>query len=135
MGENLKNTRTPEGIKQLIELQAVITVLCSLGYLVFAGKFQALSAITGGVIAIVPNALFARKLFQYRGARAARQIVRGFYLGESIKFLTTLLMFALVFKYFKVYPLALFITYILALMCLWFSPLIVANKLNRPESD
>lgn len=135
MGENLKDKRAYKGIKNLIELQAVLTGLCSLGFLTFSGKLQALSAIIGGLIAIIPNMLFARKLFQYQGARAAGQIVKGFYLGEAIKFLSTLVLFALVFKYLRTYPLALFTTYILVLMTHWFSPLIFANKLNRPESD
>lgn len=135
MGEHLKDKRALKGVKKLIELQVVIAGMSSLLFFILAGKYQALSALAGGFIAIVPNLLLARKLFQHQGARAAGKIVKSFYLGEAIKFLSTLVLFALVFKYTKAYPLAIFITYILVLMTYWFSPLIFDNKQNRPESD
>nr|WP_302473904.1 ATP synthase subunit I [Legionella sp. PL877] len=95
--------------------------------LVSSGK-QAMSAMLGGLVAIIPAALFARKLFRYQGARAARQIVKGFYLGEALKILSSIILFILVFLLFSLDPIAFFFTYILVLMTHWFAPLFFANK-------
>jgi len=56
------------------------------GYAVL-GWTGAYSLLLGGLICAIPNAYFAVKAFQYRGARAAQKIVRAFYLGETIKLL------------------------------------------------
>ena len=82
----------------------------------------------GGIVAIVPSALFAKNMFRYQGARAARQIVKSFYFGEALKILSTAILFALVFIVYKVAPLAFFFTYIMVLMTYWLAPLLFANK-------
>ncbi|KTD24093.1 ATP synthase protein I [Legionella maceachernii] len=119
----------------MLGIQLLTSVLISLVLLLIFGKKEAMSALLGGMVAIVPSALFARKLFQYQGARAARQIVKGFYLGEALKIVSSVILFALVFMLFKIAPLAFFFTYIVVLMNYWLAPLIFANKQNRPESD
>ncbi|WP_234802469.1 MULTISPECIES: ATP synthase subunit I [Legionella] len=123
------------GVKRMLGIQLLTSVLISLVLLLIFGKKEAMSALLGGMVAIVPSALFARKLFQYQGARAARQIVKGFYLGEALKIVSSVILFALVFMLFKIAPLAFFFTYIVVLMNYWLAPLIFANKQNRPESD
>ena len=102
--------------------------------LLFSGMLAAISAGLGGLVSIVPNAYFARKLFQYQGARAARQIVNNFYKGEAMKLLLTVALFAMVFKWFNIVPWVFFVVYIVTQMVFWFSPLIF-NHQNRPESD
>jgi ATP synthase protein I len=57
----------------------------------------ALSALGGGLIAVVPQAYFAVLAFRWRGARSARGIVRSGYAGEAGKFLLSVMGFALVF--------------------------------------
>lgn len=135
MGENVKDRRAVKGIRYLLFIQLVTSVLISLGLLLVFGEREAISALLGGFVAIVPNVLFAKKLFRYRGARAARQIVKGFYVGEALKLFSTIVLFTLVFIYYRIAPLAFFLTYILVLMNHWFTPLIFDNKQNRPESD
>lgn len=135
MGENVKNKLGVSGVKRLLGIQLLTSVLISLGLLLIFGEREAISAMLGGLIAIVPSALFARKLFRYQGARAARQIVNSFYVGEALKILSSIILFTLVFVLFKIIPLAFFSTYIVVLMNYWFAPLIFANKQNRPESD
>lgn len=50
---------------------------------------------------MIPNAYFAHKVFRYRGARAAKKIVRELYTGETIKLLLMGAGFALSFLYVK----------------------------------
>jgi ATP synthase protein I len=57
----------------------------------------ALSALAGGLVAVVPQAYFAYRLFSQRGARAAQQVARAGYAGEVVKFLLTIAGFAMVF--------------------------------------
>ena len=113
---------------------ALCLLACVPVYMIF-GKLTAQSVLLGGLVALIPNFLFARKLFQHQGARAARQIVRNFYAGEFIKILSTALLFTVVFLFCEVSPPAFFLTYIVMIMTHWFAPLIIDMKQNGPESD
>ncbi len=55
------------------------------------------SALSGGLVAIVPQAWFASMAFRRRGARSARAIARSSYAGEVGKFLLSVAGFAVVF--------------------------------------
>jgi ATP synthase protein I len=57
----------------------------------------ALSFLLGGVIQCVPNWYFARQVFKFSGAAAARSVTQSFYRGEVGKFLLTGIGFALAF--------------------------------------
>ena len=96
--------------------------------LLLSGIMAAKTVILGGLVSIVPNALFARILFKHQGAQVAKQIVKGFYKGEAAKLLLTILMFGLVFSCFKIYPLVFFTVYILVQMLIWFAPLLFNNN-------
>ncbi|MFA5959644.1 MAG: ATP synthase subunit I [Tatlockia sp.] len=122
-----------KGVRRLLEIQCIISAIIALVLLLAFGIQAAFSALLGGMVAIIPIALFARKLFYYQGARAARQIVKSFYIGEALKMLLSMTLFILVFTLLRINPLAFFITYIVVLMCYWFAPLIFANKQNRPK--
>lgn len=65
--------------------------------LVMVGRLSALSFLAGGFIQMGPNWWFARQAFRYTGALSMRQVVTGFYIGESGKFLLSGLLFALLF--------------------------------------
>jgi ATP synthase protein I len=51
----------------------------------------------GGLIAIVPQAYFARLAFRWRGAKSARAIARSSYAGEIGKYVLSIAGFAVVF--------------------------------------
>jgi ATP synthase protein I len=63
--------------------------------------FSAYSAGLGLLIAVIPQLFFAKKVFAKQGARAAKQIIRAFYLGEAIKWSLTFALFAIVFVNIK----------------------------------
>lgn len=88
------------------------------------GVSAAIGALSGGMIVWLPNCYFAYRAFRYRGARAARLIVRAFYAGVTGKILLTAALFALVFVNLK--PLnapAIFIGYICVQTLNWIVPL------------
>ena len=55
------------------------------------------SVAAGGLIAIIPQAWFARLAFRWRGAKSARAIARSSYAGEIGKYLLSIAGFAVVF--------------------------------------
>jgi ATP synthase protein I len=77
---------------------AQIAVLVPLCLLVLAfDEVRAYSALCGGLIAVLPQAWFARLAFRWRGARSARSIARSGYAGEVGKFILSIAGFAVVF--------------------------------------
>lgn len=99
-------------VRAVLLLQLVGCLLLSVLGL-FVGKIAAWSVLAGGLICVIPNAYFAWRAFRYRGARAAREILRSFYQGEAVKFVLTAVLFALVFVWLKpLSPLALFVGFI-----------------------
>lgn len=131
----MKENRNVRGVKKLLAVQLLLCLLVTIVVLISFGEHQSLSALLGGLVAFLPSMLFARKCFRYQGARAARQIVRNFYVGEFLKIFSSILLFTLVFILYEVAPLAFFLTYIAILMTHWFAPLIIDNKQNGPKSD
>lgn len=57
----------------------------------------AYSVLSGGLIAVLPQAYFATLAFRWRGAKSARAIARSSYAGEMGKFLLSVTGFAVVF--------------------------------------
>lgn len=130
-----KNQRGLQGAQRLLMCQLSITGLLAGAAILLSGTTAAISALLGGLVNMIPNAYFARTMFRYQGARAAKQIVNSFYKGEALKIVLSIALFMLVFKFFNIVPLVFFATYIVAQMVFWFAPLIFDNKPDRPESD
>ena len=86
----------------------------------------------GAGISLFPTLLFGRIFFKTRGASAAKKIVSAFYIGETIKILTTIVLFIFVFQWRALAPLFLFLGFIAAqLSCL----LIFSLKRNSRMHD
>lgn len=106
----------------------------ALGF-VLAGPTGGWSAALGGLICWLPSCWFAYRAFRYRGARAARQIVRSFYTGEAGKMLLTMALFTLVFVNLEsVNALALFAGFAGVQLVNWVVPLVMALADNRQTS-
>ena len=74
---------------------ATLTLLC-LPLLAY-DQVVAWSLAAGGLIAIIPQAYFARLAFRWRGANSARAVARSSYAGEIGKFMLSIAGFAVVF--------------------------------------
>ena len=74
---------------------AILVLLCLL--LLASDEVRAYSVLSGGLIAILPQAYFAALTFRWRGARSARAIARSSYAGQVGKFLLSVAGFAAVF--------------------------------------
>ena len=73
----------------------VLVLLCLI--LLASDKVRAYSMLSGGLIAILPQAYFAALAFRWRGARSARAIAHSSYAGQVGKFLLSIAGFAAVF--------------------------------------
>lgn len=101
----------------------------------FWGDSAAKGALIGGLIVWLPNCYFAFRAFRYRGARAARKIVRSFYAGAAGKMVLTAIMFTVVF--INVRPLnalALFLGFAGVQTLSWIVPLALGRSVNRQSS-
>ena len=113
-----------------------ILLLCQLaGSVVFSifalsfGLTAAYSVLLGGLICLLPNCYFAYRAFKFQGARAAREIVRSFYVGEAGKLMLTAILFAIVFSSVKpINPLALFLGFGAVQLIHWLVPFMQSSK-------
>jgi ATP synthase protein I len=77
---------------------AQLAALVVIGLIMLAiDEVLAWSVLSGGLIAIVPQAYFAALAFRWRGARSAQAIARSSYAGEVGKFFLSFAGFAVVF--------------------------------------
>jgi len=106
-------------IKMVLYIQAVVALVASGLWAVFGNALEFKSALLGGMIAVVPNSLFAFKLIQATG-KSYKNIEKAFYLGECIKLLSTALLFGIVIIYVEIsfFPLMLVFTTVLSVF--WF---------------
>ncbi|MFT5789999.1 MAG: ATP synthase protein I [Shewanella sp.] len=81
------------------------------------------SAFLGGVIAVLPNFVFATLAFSHAGASASGKVVQSFFLGEAVKLLLTTVLFAIAFGLLDMAFAPLFATYALGLLIPWTVPL------------
>jgi ATP synthase protein I len=122
-------------IHRFLIVQLIVIGLATIITLLIYGLHEALSAWLGGMVAFIPFIIFAKKAFQYQGARAAKKIVKNFYIGEFLKIISSILLFILVFWWYKVAALVFFLTYIAVIVTHWFAPLFINNEQNGLKSD
>ena len=124
----LDNRGARRGVIRLLLIQAGVTALLALSVWWYAHAGTAGSAVLGGLACMIPSGYFGFRFFKDAGARAAKQIVTAFYLGEGIKIILTVIIFVLVFKYVRVDALAFFGAFIVAQLVYWIAPLVMTNN-------
>jgi ATP synthase protein I len=87
---------------KLVLVQAAVASIISILFFVMWGAQHGLSALAGGVIAVLPNFVFATLAFSHSGASSAVKVIKSFYWGEAVKMLLTIALFSLVFINLKV---------------------------------
>jgi ATP synthase protein I len=107
---------------KLIFLQGVVALIAAVIIYIGWGVNASLSALAGGVVAVLPNFVFALYAFRFMGASKAKQVFASFKRGNGLKFLLTIFLFALIFKLFSVIFLPFFCCYILVMFAGLFAP-------------
>jgi ATP synthase protein I len=83
----------------------------------------AYSALVGGVISIVPNAVFGLILCWYNGARYTEQIMTAFYMGEAAKWFMVIGLFIVTFVWLPLTPVAVLVGFVGAQVIFWLASL------------
>jgi ATP synthase protein I len=108
---------------KLIAFQGFIAVFTAIIIFLGWGVNAGLSAFVGGLVSVLPNYVFAAYSFRYAGASKANQVFASIKRGNGLKFLLTICLFALVFKYFTVMAMPFFCCYILVMFSQWAAPI------------
>ena len=83
------------------------------------GRPQAIAALYGGAVALVPTAYFALRVFRRRADETPDEIVGAIFRGEIGKFALTAVMFAIGVKVFAAQFPALLAAYTACLLAYW----------------
>ena len=100
----MDNNHNKRDAYKVLFVIAIITLAISLLLLFSVGRVAAYSAALGGLACLLPNILFTRFAFRYSAADSVSLVMRWFYIGEAIKIIVTVLIFALSFQVFCVLP-------------------------------
>ena len=116
--EKLENNKQNKfAAYKVLSVIAVIITAIALVLLMAIGRVAAYSAVLGGLACLLPNLLFARFAFRHSASDSVGLVMRWFYVGEAVKIMVTILIFALSLSWIKELNIAaMIITYILALM-------------------
>jgi ATP synthase protein I len=107
--------------------QACVSVVVAAVAWVWVGQIAGMSAMLGGVTAVVPNAFLAARLLQPSRDESAKAMMRSAWLGEIGKLLLTALLFGVIFGFVRpIQPLAVFAGFIAAQLVV-FGGLLVGN--------
>ncbi|RKF22242.1 hypothetical protein DBZ36_00935 [Alginatibacterium sediminis] len=111
-----------------VAFQTCFVGLLSLKSGFFFDQEVARSVLIGGVVYLIPSAVFTAMAFLFVGARARRLVVVSFFVGEFFKMFLTALLFTLVFVYLDIVAPAVLIGYVLSTFTQWTASIFLSNK-------
>jgi ATP synthase protein I len=115
------------GLK-LVAFQLSLVLIVALISTVFFSNKVGYSALFGGLTFLLPNVVFVLMAFAHAGARQSKKVVRGFYAGEAIKLILTVLLFVVFLKYGSLSLSAFYISFLLLVMSQWLAPFFFYNN-------
>ncbi len=123
----MNNKLTNAGRKLALQQNAIaifVVLFCSLVTYFSWGLLHAKSTLVAGVVAIIPNIVFALKAFKYAGAKSSKLVVESFFGGVKLKMVLTALLFALAFNFFVLLPVPFFAMFCLIMVLPLLTPFI-----------
>jgi len=111
--------------------QAFTCVGAALVLLLSKGPVAGYSGLLGGLVALVPNAYFAYRVYRYSGARSVRAIVGELYAGEAGKLILTAALFVSVLMAVKPLEVAALFGCYLAVLAVGASALLIVRVFPR----
>ena len=109
--------------------QSLIAIVLTLVFTLYSGLYSGISALYGGLICVFPGMVFAFLVFRYAGASQNERVVRSFNKGSKLKFIFTIVLFFMVYRWPNLQPLPLLISYVVTLMGQW--PIIIFVSLVK----
>jgi ATP synthase protein I len=118
-------TRSARAIAyRLVGLQALVVIAIALGWEI-SGSTAAFSALLGGAACVLPSFFFARYLFSTTSARAAKKIIKAFFLGELVKLAFSAMLLVLILLFIPVSMVPLIVGFAGAQFGFWLAPAFV----------
>jgi ATP synthase protein I len=124
-------------VKHVVPLTLLAQACVSLALAVLAwvwqGEAAGMSALLGGMVAVVPNAFLAARLLKPSRDQSARAMMGAAWLGEAGKLLLTAVLFGVIFGFVRpIEPLAVFAGFIAAQLVV-FGALLVGGGIGPTE--
>ena len=116
--------------RKVLFYQCLVTFINTLFFTLIYGKNYGISALYGGLICLISGMVFAFLAFRYAGASQNQLVVRSFNKGSKLKFVFTIVMFVVVYKWPNLQPLPLLVSYSVTLMAQW-PIIIILSLVNR----
>lgn len=112
----------------IIFWQLFLIVALAVVIFLFQGARSGLSTLSGGLAYWLPTLLFVWKVFSHTGARAAKQFLIAFGVGEIVKIFLSAMLFVLVVKYLPVITLSVLIGFVGAVISFWIASIILLAR-------
>jgi ATP synthase protein I len=110
--------------KQLLLIQALL-LLAIAGLGLIKDLSVAIALLSGEMSVFLANLYFVYKVFSKSGAQASKQVVRAFYLAETVKIMISVGLLITAFIWLPGKELFVLVGYIAALLTQWLTPAIV----------
>lgn len=105
---------------KLVFWQLIITMVLSVIILLVEGLNKGLSTFLGGSSYILPNFVFAWRIFSHSGPGLSERFMIHFLLGELAKLILSAVLFILIVKYLPVTIVFVLAGYAIAIFSFWF---------------
>ncbi|WP_416138627.1 ATP synthase subunit I [Halomonas sp. HK25] len=135
MGNGIVNKRSTSAarwrpsFRRLLVVQGLMVLAVTLVAGGISGSAAMLSALTGGLVCLIPQGYFVWRLAGIRGGRQARQYVVNFYRAEAGKFGLTVALFVMVFVTVPPSnPIFFFSAYVAAQLMHWLAPWLLLER-------
>jgi len=109
--------------RKVLFYQSLIAMTLACIFFLFLDKYSGISALYGGLICVLPGMVFAFLAFKYAGASQNKLVVRNFNKGSKLKFIITIVLFVMAYKWPNLQPIPLIVSYVVTLMVQW--PIII----------
>ena len=107
---------------QGVLIQGIVALVAAVIVFIGWGVQAGVSALAGGAVLVLPNFVFAVYAFRYMGASRVNQVYASLKRGNGLKFMLTIVLFALILKSYTVVLLPFFCVYVLVLFSGLFAP-------------
>lgn len=106
----------------LVLAQVVVACIIALVFLFTSNAFTAKSAFKGGLVAVIPNLVFAFFAFRFSAAENPNLVVMAFMRGQSLKLILSAVLLAIVFSQQQLVYGAFLTGFMLTLIAQWTAP-------------
>ena len=105
----------------------IVVVFVTIFIYIYWNFNYAKSAFVGGLVAVIPNIVFALKAFKYAGAQSSKKVIDSFFSGVKLKMVLTALLFALAFKFLVLLPVPFFVMFCVVMVVPLIAPIFLKS--------